>query len=703
MAKQDVDVELFYSAAWQDATGDTYTRDGISISRGLADESLEPFPGSAKLTFDNRDGSKNPNNPVSPLYGLVGRNTPLRVAVDGDVRLSCEVADWQPRRSIEPASDERGDAWTVIDGAGILRRLGRGNTPLRSPLYRATIPEGPLGYWPLEDDSSATQAASGLPGGTPMTATGTVGFGQGTGLEGSPAIVSLASNTGKLTAPVATSATTSWGVEWVTRFTGTFGGTTRQYLSWRTDGTWRLWDAAADGVDWFIVPTDSLGAGGGSAASGDNVYDGLLHHYQVDATQNGGNIDISMYRDGVLTHTTSYAGTIGKITEIIVNPLEQSGSDMPSIGHVAIYDSATPGTTPAAALGHVGEKAGTRFLRLCTEEGISAQLFGTAAETQAMGAQPAEILVEVLQECARTDAGMLYEPRTTLGLIMRSGRDLCNQDPVLELDYDAGDVAPPLEPVIGDQGTRNDVTAKRRNGGSHRAVLETGRLSILAPPNGVGRYDTQLDVNTSTDAVLPDHAGWHLHKGTVDETRYRRVSVDLDASPGLVTDVNTVNIGDKITIANLPDDDSPDDASLLVIAVNESIGSHRRMVTFTTVPASPYEVGFVGADDGSTDLRGQAIDTDLSTLASGINAVTTSLSVASTGGILWTTDSDDWNTSLNGGGLFIRIGGEDMRVTNITGASSPQTFTVVRSVNGVFKSHASGAAVHVRYPIVVAL
>jgi len=65
---------------------------------------------------------------------------------------------------------------------------------------------------------------------------------------------------------------------------------------------------------------------------------------------------------------------------------------------------------------------------------------------------------------------------------------------------------------------------------------------------------------------------------------------------------------------------------------------------------------------------------------------------------VWTTSSADWDTSLSGGGLYIKIGGEVMQVTAISGASSPQTFTVVRSVNGIVKTHASGAAVHVAYP-----
>lgn len=54
--------------------------------------------------------------------------------------------------------------------------------------------------------------------------------------------------------------------------------------------------------------------------------------------------------------------------------------------------------------------------------------------------------------------------------------------------------------------------------------------------------------------------------------------------------------------------------------------------------------------------------------------------------------------------LTILVGGETMTVTAISGGSSPQSFTVgARSVNGVVKSHLSGAALRLAQPAVIAL
>ena len=44
-----------------------------------------------------------------------------------------------------------------------------------------------------------------------------------------------------------------------------------------------------------------------------------------------------------------------------------------------------------------------------------------------------------------------------------------------------------------------------------------------------------------------------------------------------------------------------------------------------------------------------------------------------------------------------------MTVTAITGASSPQTFTVVRAVNGIAKSHPAGTTVSLAAPAIAAL
>ena len=59
---------------------------------------------------------------------------------------------------------------------------------------------------------------------------------------------------------------------------------------------------------------------------------------------------------------------------------------------------------------------------------------------------------------------------------------------------------------------------------------------------------------------------------------------------------------------------------------------------------------------------------------------------------LWTADP----TLLP---IYVCVGGERMLVTSISGAASPQTFVVTRSVNGVVKSHEEGAVIELADPV----
>ncbi|WP_274031495.1 hypothetical protein [Streptomyces sp. MMBL 11-1] len=79
----DVRVELLIGVVWTDITADTYTRSPITITRGAADESSSLEPSTCDMELNNRLGKYSPRNPMSPYYGLIGRNTPVRVSVPG--------------------------------------------------------------------------------------------------------------------------------------------------------------------------------------------------------------------------------------------------------------------------------------------------------------------------------------------------------------------------------------------------------------------------------------------------------------------------------------------------------------------------------------------------------------------------------------------------------------------------------------------
>jgi hypothetical protein len=63
---------------------------------------------------------------------------------------------------------------------------------------------------------------------------------------------------------------------------------------------------------------------------------------------------------------------------------------------------------------------------------------------------------------------------------------------------------------------------------------------------------------------------------------------------------------------------------------------------------------------------------------------------------LWTTNAGDFPVD-------IAIGGERMTVTSISGASSPQAFTVARGINGVAPAQGAGRDVRLWQPPILGL
>ncbi|MFG2307673.1 hypothetical protein ACGFS9_03120 [Streptomyces sp. NPDC048566] len=101
-------------------------------------------------------------------------------------------------------------------------------------------------------------------------------------------------------------------------------------------------------------------------------------------------------------------------------------------------------------------------------------------------------------------------------------------------------------------------------------------------------------------------------------------------------------------------------------------------------------------------FTGQApcyVDSSGSQLAADATATATSLSVAITTG-------EPWITSTSHPAEFpfgIRVGGEVMTVTGISGTSSPQTFTVIRSVNRIVKDQTADTPVALAEPAYTSL
>jgi hypothetical protein len=325
------------------------------------------------------------------------------------------------------------------------------------------------------------------------------------------------------------------------------------------------------------------------------------------------------------------------------------------------------------------------MIRLSAENDVPfAYLYNGVTSSTRVGTQGLQSYLELINEAAAADLGMLYEGRSSASIVYRARNSLYSQVPRLALDYAAEHVAAPFEPTEDDQNLRNGIKVTRKGGSYQRVEQTTGPLSVSSPfeARGVGRYDSEVTQNLYTDGQLPDAAAWLLLNGTVDEDRYPSIGVNLlTFDRQLFLDSLAVDIGDRLTIDNPRAGGDPNQISQIVQGYKETINSFSHNITFNCSPESPYAT--VRLDVTAMDK----VDSGSSVLATGYSSSATSLSVTTT------IVTDLWKTGAVS--IPITVAGENMLCTNISGASSPQTFTVTRSTNGVTKAQLSGAEVHV--------
>lgn len=715
-------VEIYLGPlGWVDISPLVYYRDRIHISRGRSDETSQPQPQTCTLTLNNRGGTFTPRLATGPYYGLIGRNTPIRVSrLNNGVRryrYAGEIPAWPTTSDISGA-----DVFEQIQAAGMLRRLQQGTPPTQSSMYRAytltNAVQNVVAYWPCEDGTNSTSIASGLPGGSSMAVAGMPTFSSDSSFMCSQPIPVLngSSWTALVSAP-------TWSDN-VLRFlmhipaTGDNDGSiVARFLTGGTVARVDLQYNTAFGGELTLLGYD---AGGnvlfntGGFIDTDGVgYSGGIYRVGMELRTSGSSIEYSYQtykvndtKGGASVAGTLAASSVGPMTNVSINP-NQSMSGT-SIGHVSVQNVwSSLFDIEGAVNGYLGEGRLGRFARLSNENGVNAiTVFASQDSISSLGYQLPDTFPNLIQQVPGTDLGALYETRDQVALAYRTRGSLYNQGTtynnvgrVLTLDHSQHQLSAPLNPVDDDAYTRNDVTVTRVGGSSSRQVLSSGAaLSTQPPPAGVGPYPTSVTVSLSSDAATADQAGWRLHLGTVNEPRYPQVSLNL-RHPTFTGNINllnaalTLDIGDRIVINNPPPELPPDPISLIVQGYTEVLGIYEHDIVLTCSPESPYAVGVL--DDA---VLGRP-DTDGSTLAGTYPLGTeAAIQVATTNPALplWTTSAGDFP-------FDIAVAGERMTVTNITGASSPQTFTVTRSVNSVVKPQTSGTDVRLWQPMILSL
>lgn len=684
----------FWAGLWTDISDDTQPRDGgVAIKRGRADETSTVGPSSMTgLTLDNSAGRYVRLNPNGPYYGQLNKNTPIQNWIDvGDgwrLRYRGFVSEFPPK-----SRGGQVDENMPIEAAGITRRLARGKV-LNSALRKAIASRGDAaGYWPLETDT-----ASGILGGIDMRPRGPVSFSS----DGPPG------SAGAMTAPFGASTyssitgmqdTGSWQVSfWLESPEGSADITPVAY--WATPNSvnarWLVYGGVQSPVGVMAIEVHENNTTGATLITGTTDIRGLGPILvTLRATDSGSNVAVSLFINGVLDTSSTLTGdSTSAIVTVGVNSINFStaftltgqishmyaSSVDPSLNNTSFASSL--GWLLDAAAGHPGERATDRIRRVSSEANIPVLIVGDGGRSEPMGPQPVARFLDVLRDCEAADGGVLFERRDgRLAYQARAGR--YNAAPTLTLDYAAGHVAPPLEPTDDDQHLRNDFTVSQPDGGGSARVLDQAHI------DEVGEYADSGTVNVAGDVQLPHQAGWAVHLGTADDLRYPAITPNLNGRPVLIPDWAAADIGSAAAITNPGRDLPPGQVDVFVEGYTETIDTVSWVATPNCSPGNPWKV--IRLDDtvlGRLASAGSALNSSITTTG-------TSLSVKTTSGPLWSIDAGDRP-------FAIVIGGEVMTVTNVTGASSPQTFTVTRSINGVIKTHAANEPVALALPPILA-
>jgi hypothetical protein len=572
-----------------------------------------------------------------------------------------EVAEWPNQR------DETGnDVYSPITAAGLMRRVGAANKPIQSPI-RGFVNTQPIpatsvvGYWALEERSKARSGSPDIGTGPAVivdTQATPTAHDQQWGNGSVPAWLYPTFafyGDGWLQAPVSIPGFTAIrGWRWEFAVKPASSGDWAVTLQCQTYN-WVLTFKPATKVVTVRKPDlSTLDVDFTSTV----LFDGGMHILEFGVHQDGADIDFQIATDeGAGATLGSIAGTVEPLWLWYV-----SGSthvDSPStIGHVVVWDAdftfgGTVETWDALA-GLPGETAIDRMDRLCALESVPFYSSGDAAVSAALGPQSLSALSGQLDSIAETDGGILFDTRSTLGMMYRGLSNIVNQSPTVTLDYAAGELVAPLDPQFDDRNIINRVRASSESGGEYEVIQTTGPMSTLPPAEGgAGEYFGTVQVNTYLDDQLPHVAGWRVRQGTLHEMRYPSVSVNLVRAALSAAKVNRLlqtRVGDRIDLDNLPDDHGAGTAvrGQLVRGFQTRINRFSQSMTFYTVPASGYEVA--EADDGVSKAGAAA-----SYLASSPTSGATSFTVKSLDGTRWTTDAGQMP-------LLVTIGGEDMSV-----------------------------------------
>jgi hypothetical protein len=686
---------------WTDVSA--YVRKLVMITKGRPSQTGDADPTKITFTLVNTDGRFTAESPMSPYWPNVVQNVPCRVsrtwagASAVYERATGFVVGW-------PIQTNAGvlDVTVAIQAAGRLRRIRASKKTVTSAMTRAIASTAPLAWWPCEDGPQATQAASGLPGGSPMRVDGgKVTFGADAGPAGSANLPDFGGG-GQLTGYIPTTTGTAYRVEFAVKFPSiaTGGGTSPAALVFPAGGLTNrveIWEfgANANGEGGFFAKW--FGDGGTSSdfrLTNVDLDDGESHHIRLDFSNNSGSTQINITIDNVAVGGSFPWTPVRDWTvpiRITTGPLTGT-TKVTSVGEVVVWAPYSSSVDTFAAFGgYANERADARVTRMCLQEGVPVSVISGAVPAQMMGPQLPGTLSENLDDCVNVDNAILHDGGTLGSLVYVSGAALYNAATAMTLDYKrdqiSDDDAGAFPGAFDDQYLANQWDISKTSGSSSSYIDPTA-----ATP---GMYDMQDSVNAASDGQTLFIAQYRAAIGSYPGYRFPNIGLNLRRSPEKAADLIALTIPGKVLPTNVPSPPYPPGSmEQFAVGYTEALDVDTWWVAFNLLQARTFRT--IVVDDPTNPW---VLEAAACVLNAGITATANTMQIKTNSGPICTTTA----TFPADFPRDVVIDGEQIRITAITGTSSPQTANITRSINGVVKSHLANAVIKLYRPAVIPL
>lgn len=714
---------------WQDITPDLRWTEPLSVTVGSEDEQPEAF---SEMTLALRNGPSRvegdalgtfgrytTDNANSDLWPDFEQNTPIEHAISVDDGATYSVT---ARMYLTAAVDDVGKTdkmpITRVTANGLFTRMGQWDD-LESAAYRSMIGANPgdyrpFRYWSMEDGRDATELASAVDGGLPgafkhvlsIADPGDATPAGWTGPAGSKSLVELPRGAAVLFTVGPYVDTSHWAVQgavvagdadsyWFVQATLVSGARVTASVD-PTAGTLIMTSTSASGA--FLSTTST--AFDPALVIGDEWASLVL-----GGETSGPGADTLTAR--LLDRSTgSQIASVGLVNPLVYSPVSTisisslgSGDAGAGAGHFGLFidpafATATDGVEGARALGGwVTESPSERAERICFELGIPFERFGDdTGQAFEMGPQLDGKALAVLRQCEKTGRAIMTDH---LGIVQYYCLDQAyNQSPIITVNGANREMFLPYSPTTDDLGRANRVTASQPSGSSVTYEDTTDQLGIPGVRPARGVYKGATDANVNDPAMLIHHAAFEVARGTVPGRRVPQVTFDGLRRPAQGVAMLTAKPRSMVRITAPPQQFSRNPVDLIIKGWTMIVYGPRRgwLWTCNTTRADPYDVGVYGPDDvvSRYELVNATLGADITL------GVSTSMSIVTTGEL---GELLEVGSSAPTFPFDVNIRGAQVRITSITGSSSPQTAVIeADTINEVEKVAAAGSVVSLWKP-----